>query len=68
MAMNGRVPHCLCGGCVKCRARKRQRKCCNTVAPGRWWTWSDTYRWQFFRLIARDLFGPNANLQSTLRT
>jgi hypothetical protein len=34
---------------------------------GPWWMWGEVQRWRFFRYIAVELFGPDANIQSQLR-
>lgn len=66
------IPHpgltitCACGWCGKCRARARKAEQHNVRVDPDWRVWPEIYKYLFFRSIARDLLGPDANLRSSL--
>jgi hypothetical protein len=55
---------CICGRCERCQARRRQARH-RGIAAAHWRYWSDAYAYRYFAAIARDLGGPDANLQSS---
>lgn len=59
---------CVCGWCVTCKARARKAKQRNLFVNPDWRLWPESYRYIYFHSIARDMLGPDANLQSCLRS
>ncbi len=58
---------CVCGWCRTCRARRRKQESRGMGVTADWRLWSETYRYRYFQSVARDMLGPDANLQCSLR-
>jgi len=61
--IRSRLRLCICGRCRRCNARARQARYRGRTVL-HWRYWNEAYKYEHFQAIARDLYGPNANLKS----